>query len=343
MKKKIFIITFVIILVGSMTALANYTYEQNEKQKYEETTAFEIQQVNETEADRITRMADYIKEIETNVTRVNELIFEYAYLVQIYNPTYEQMEYIDSLIYSGADIEDVLSIHKFWLTTNDDISIIGEIYALKDNINKTHWIEEAFNLLTENRHGVLDMDGVKEYTDKGVQLADIHTANELCRSGAYTINEILDMRVNKVSWDEIIINIESVNTRTANVEEATVILAALDMSQKTDVPVSNYIMNQDAVESISGKSEDVNAKIEQGLFETLTSLAVLIDPIAGDENNYAFVREIKDRIIENGISENEIDTLMDEGFMLMNILNASEMAKINGTPIREVLNNGGDF
>lgn len=343
MKKKILFITLIILLAGTITALANYTYEQNEIQKYQEATSFEIEQVNETEANRITKMANYIKELNYDITKINEIIFDYAYIVQIYRPNNEQMDYIDSLIYDGADIEDIILIHKFWLTTSDNVSIIGDIYALKDNIDDTYWIEEVFNQITNNKHGVLDSNGIKEYMDKGLVVSDIHTANEMCRAGVLTINEILDMRVDGVSWNEIVKNIEVVNTKTATVEESYVILTALEMSQKTDIAISDYIMNDNAVDNINDMAEDVSAKTNQDVFVTLTSLGVLIDPLSENENNVALIQELKNKILENGISENELNELMSEGYMLMNILNASEVIMEKDAAIRDILNNGGEF
>lgn len=290
-------------------------------------------------------MSEYIKTNNENCQLINDLIYDYAYVVQIYNKSADEMNYIDSLIYGGADIEDIINIYKFWLTTNETIEIVGEIYNIKNEISDKFWIEEAFNQLTENKHGVLNSGQIKEYTDKGLVLPDIKTANILSRKGVYTINDILELKLKDVSWDEILCNIESSNQNavdTAEVKDSSIILSALDVSQKTCIPVCNYIMNEFALEDLNDKSEKTDLECEREVNLKLRELAVLVDPVLSNENNSAAINDIKNIIVDNGVSEAEIEQLINDGYMLMDILNASKEAKLKDTPINVILNDRRD-
>lgn len=347
MKKKIFaIVLTTVILGGALTVFANYAINQYEIKTYEESTKFEVQPLNITETDRISRMAEYIKTIETIPSNINDLIFDYAYIVQIYKPTENEMNYIDELIYSGADIADVIDIYHFWLTTNEDIKIIGQIYSLKDSISSDFWIEEAFNQITQNQHGVLNSSEVSHYLEQGLQMSDIETANELSRKGVYAISEILDMRAENITWDIILASVENNgvnNVFLSSVDDGNIILAAEDMAQKTNLDASKFIINNKAVENITEKENEINTETNEKVSETLNKLNVLIDLISDVPENSELMSELKQTIINNGISENDLQSLIDEGYMLIDILNASEVYKANGTPIKDALESGGEL
>lgn len=346
MKKKIVAIVASLAVLGTAaTVFANYVFETQEMQQYEENTKFQVRELNENEDTRIKNMSEYIKANNDNCQLINDLIYDYAYVVQIYNKSTDEMNYIDSLIYGGADIEDIINIYKFWLTTNESIGIVGEIYNIKNEISDKFWIEEAFNQLTENKHGVLNSGQIKEYTNKGLGLPDIKTANILSRKGVYTINEILELKLKDMSWDEILCNIESSNQNavdTAEVNESSIILSALDVSQKTRIPVCNYIINEFALEDLNDKSEKTDLECEREVNLKLRELAVLVDPVLSNEDNSAAANDIKNIIVDNGVSEAEIEQLINDGYMLMDILNASKEAKLKDTPINVILNDGRD-
>lgn len=339
------IVASLAVLGTAATVFANYIFETQEIQQYEENTEFQVKALNESEDTRIKNMSEYIKANNENCQLINDLIHDYAYVVQIYNKSADEMNYIDSLIYGGADIEDIINIYKFWLTTNENIEIVGKIYNIKNDISDKFWIEEAFNQLTENKHGVLNSGQIKEYTDKGLGLSDIKTANILSRKGVYTINEILELKLKDTSWDEILCNIESSNQNfvdTAEVKDSSIILSALDVSQKTRIPVCNYIINEFALEDLNDKSEKTDLECEREVNLKLRELAVLVDPVLSNENNSAAVNDIKNIIVDNGVSEAEIEQLINDGYMLMDILNASKEAKLKDTPINVILNDRRD-
>lgn len=176
-------------------------------------------------------------------------------------------------------------------------------------------------------------------------MSDIKTANILSRKGVYTINEILELKLKDTSWDEILCNIESSNQNfvdTAEVKDSSIILSALDVSQKTRIPVCNYIINEFALEDLNDKSEKTDLECEREVNLNVRELAVLVDPVLSNENNSAAVNDIKNIIVDNGVSEAEIEQLINDGYMLMDILNASKEAKLKDTPINVILNDRRD-
>ena len=209
MKNKIVIIMVILAICSFSLAYANKFYEQQNIETYQEETQFQIEDISVDETNRIVNMSEHIKRIETRPEKINDLIYRYTYLIKVYDFSSHQMDYIDSLIYSGAKIDDILSICDFWLDTNYDIDLIGDIYLLRDKYFGSSWIEDAFNEVTENRHGVLNQSDISDYIDRGVSTLDIKTANVLSRKGVYTIQEILNMRIDGISWDEILSEIES--------------------------------------------------------------------------------------------------------------------------------------
>ena len=60
-----------------------------------------------------------------------------------------------------------------------------------------------------------------------------------------------------------------------------------------------------------------------------------------DKNNLGIQQDIKNIIKNNGISEDELNKLLSDGYMLMDVLNASEIYKSSGISIREIINGGG--
>lgn len=126
-----------------------------------------------------------------NPIEYNNVVYNYEYLRKVYKLTDEQLGYIAGLIADGRDAMTVMGICYFWLDTNEDISIIKDIYDIKDNY-ETSKFENAFNYITNDKCGVMTDEDVEAYIAKGAAIEDIQTANKLCRRGVLTIFEILD-------------------------------------------------------------------------------------------------------------------------------------------------------
>lgn len=123
----------------------------------------------------------------------NDFLLRYEYLKEVYHITPEQQEYIANLVIDGCDAKDIIDLAFFWIGTNDDISIIKSMYNLKPEYEgKKSWYENAYDRVTNAKNGSLTTEEVEEYMKKGLTAGDILAADELCRKGVYTINQILD-------------------------------------------------------------------------------------------------------------------------------------------------------
>lgn len=130
--------------------------------------------------------------VENPVT-YNEILYNYKYIEKVYRLSETQMDSIADYIIQGANAEDILGICYFWLDTNEDIGLIGDIYAQKAEFCQSeYWIEDAFNKVTQNKCGVLTADEIKDYLQQGCTKKEIGIANKLCRKGIFTIQEILN-------------------------------------------------------------------------------------------------------------------------------------------------------
>lgn len=142
--------------------------------------------------------------ISDNAAEKYDDIYDYAYFVIKYDIKGSDLKYINSLLDDGAPLPCVSGVYKFWLTTGEDISIIGDIIGLKDDFWGNGWIENAFNSLTDNKCGVIEsMEELNSYIESGLTYQDIYNANILCRRGKKTIQEILEMKSSGKSWSYI--------------------------------------------------------------------------------------------------------------------------------------------
>lgn len=149
-------------------------------------------------------MVDILKSDISDTSSIADILSSYLYLRDIYGLNDEQLEYIAGLIINGADPNSILDTAYFWVDTCEDITIIEQIYNKKgDYEGGRFWIENAYNNVTNNVHGVLESEEINNYLSLGVTVSDIQNANILSRKGVYSIKQILD----RIAGGDTIINI----------------------------------------------------------------------------------------------------------------------------------------
>lgn len=148
-----------------------------------------------------------VEKLKTNISdtsSIADILSSYLYLRDIYGLNNEQLEYIAGLIINGADPNSILDTAYFWVDTCEDITIIEQIYNKKgDYEGGRFWIENAYNNVTNNVHGVLESEEINNYLSLGVTVSDIQNANTLSRKGVYSIKQILD----RIAGGDTMINI----------------------------------------------------------------------------------------------------------------------------------------
>ncbi len=148
---------------------------------------------NQEGLDKFAQLVQVLDATVENPVTYNEILYNYKYIEKVYRLSETQLDSIADYIIQGADAEDILGICYFWLDTNEDIGLIGDIYAQKSEFCQSeYWIEDAFNKVTQNKCGVLTADEIKDYLQQGCTKEEIGLANKLCRKGIFTIQEILN-------------------------------------------------------------------------------------------------------------------------------------------------------
>ena len=263
-------------------------------------------------------------------------MFSYLWFKEFYSPSPENLSYINGLISQGADIHRLTDIYSFWLTTSDNISMVGQIYGLSDRFSGDHWIEEAFNYLTQNAHGVLDAEGVSAYLSERVTPEDIKIANILCRKGILTIQQILDRYAAGEEWPALIAYIQSSGTAAQASQRSTVAGPQVETAQEllAWIQYQTIISGQNApvaaltAENTPTPSEALGERAEQTTQEVYARL--LADGIFvrdDSERNQKANGQLREKIRQNGVTEEQIESLLDQGYRLVDILNASEAAE----------------
>ena len=316
MKKKLTIISLSIALI-CIVAGATYMPElvetlfddlQSNEIEMSEELAFETAErksiIEETLSaedlpDKFSMMVAALDATVENPVKYNDIIYNYEYLKEAYKLNDEQLDYIADLIISGYDAMDVIEICYFWLDTNEDIEIVGEIYAIKDQFIGKSWIENAFNSVANDKCGVLDEEDVENYLKEGITIEDINVANKLCRKGVYTIQDILQMRKNGRTFAEIAAEVNGVSVAQIP-QEATAMGTAVNMM---NVMENNEEIEQEAITPQDVILSDELSRIGDESISEYYSLAIdgveLSEKL--DEIDEAYSREITKDLRERGI------------------------------------------
>lgn len=353
MKKYVSIMLGVLILATSVAVIATIGEGQKEISKDEELTMELISEklsFQQSYSDAGDEFKDAIKSFSSEFSGENMSYEEYmtieAYIIFILenSPTDEELALINSLMDDGYTIQTLSDIYEFYLTTNESPDIIAEIAALENSYWGDNWIENAFNDITDNAHGVLDIEDVKAYLEN-VSLEDIQYANILCRKGKYTIDEILQQKINGTSWDEITHSVYS-NVSTGNITMSSnskinainnavsqsnisfnenpmqsYELAGL-LSKHVSALNSDYITKENADEIISLLQEEQDNALVDSVNEILKSLD-LPTSFMNYEQQKEYHNTNNEIAKENGLKDKDILLLRQKGFSMAEIAEES--------------------
>lgn len=103
-----------------------------------------------------------------------------------------QLSEINNILKSGTTVQSLAQVYDFWLTTDEDFSVISEICSLENKYFGEFWFEDAFNYITDNEHGVLTRSDVRDYMSKGLSADQILAANTLSRKEGQNVSDILN-------------------------------------------------------------------------------------------------------------------------------------------------------
>lgn len=224
----------------------------------------------------------------------------------------DSFSFIENMILSGCDIQTTMDIYQFYLTTNEPIEIVKQIYDMvyvgEKITNRDAVFENAFNELTNNKCGVLTKEDVDNYLEKGLSVSDISQANLLSRKGVMTIQEILDANLSGTSWEDLVEIVLDESTLPSDTCE--VLATAYSSSDYSIVrtPLKTIHLKANQEDYFSQKTKEINNQLkEKGYWKGKKSA------------NFKFIAETAER---KGITVNELSMLLDEGYNEKDLINA---------------------
>lgn len=237
-------------------------------------------------------------------------------------PEESVQSYIRNLFENGgskteADLYALLDIVKFWEDTNDEITIVGEIYArrpLAEVLTKWSsnrpWIESAYNDIT-GRDDILSTEEVKAYLEAGLSYEDMTAASRLSLKGEVTTKQALSRVSDGEPWYSIVTG-EAAESAVQKTVSPNVLLDARNLAEAKQVSVNTVLERVEAGETLNAlKAADLGNAAESAFeVETEESAEIIEDEIIEDSvNNTEAAEETEDtgKTEESEIAENPAD------------------------------------
>jgi len=227
LKKSLIIAVAAIVVISTTVLAANIIVENNINNQIDEITSVatvETQINKNLEISAIKNAEEFKSIIDCCDEAKYENICEYVSFLCENSFDKEEIKIINRILEKGTTIQSLKQVHEFWLSTDEDFSIIEEICELEDVYFSEFWYEDAFNRITNDVHGVLSSEDIEFYQEKGVSIDEMLSANVLCRKEGQNIFDILDRvsegeRIEKIA-EEIydIANIPDADTKHEKVK-----------------------------------------------------------------------------------------------------------------------------
>lgn len=322
MKKKIMIAVGIITLVlaATMIALANQGQNAMESE-YGEPTVMEAEYSLEApviEQELSAQDNPVIAAAQAQGLGAYSVAADdrFATLIAEYTMTADEQQYLSELIGQGYDAGWLAEIFEFWVTCCEDKTIIKDIYdsAMENGYADRYWVEDAYNNVTGNIHGVLEGEALYDYLYvDGIEIEDVKTANILCRRGVYTIQELLTKKQEGSTWPVLINEVFGANYGAD--------ITAMEA-------VKQYRQNASGVTLFSAQSSEAeNATIAAYADKDTASVSQMI------EDNDEAVRQALSTIYDDEI----LQKYLEQGIDVHILYNAYAVSQSEEIPVADVL------
>lgn len=257
-------------------------------------------------------------------------LVDWAAFLAKYEFTDEQLAAFDALLARGITPYTIMDAYAFWRTTNEDFSLVTQLAEQEDAFIGANWIENVFNDLTDNKTGVLELEDVREYIERGLTQEDIATANILCRKGVMTIQEILEQRLSGADWATLTEACQpkkpglfrAKRVVKGNFESGTMQLAAVEAAQQYDVDVT--AMPEEAAAEQLRQLEQTAAEARQEAAQAAVA-ALGVDKAQMIRTTEEQEEADRAAAMENGFGKPIISMLLHRGFSYAEIRAASAL------------------
>lgn len=325
--KKIIITLLITVTVFTLGLSAYSKYGSAKTDKTEEKTVAAINKAfKNKDMEKVLRKNGlYEDEIKRNMTDYLRCVVNYNMSEEANNILLEEAE-------NGKDLDKLLKIYQFLFMANADFSLIDDMYSYgeRSNFKNAYWLEDAYNEATNKAGGVLNEEEITEYINKGLDYEDITVANTLCFRGVKTIKEILDERVKKKDWIDIIASIyPEANINKSNFKD-------VEPYEIIDYIKDSLAHNENINEMYDKRAKKISEKFEK---KQEKRMKLLSDEII--EKNMFFVfddsmkKYAKSKLKD--LSDEEIEALINDGFLIREIERGIKLSRQKGVSVKEAI------
>lgn len=220
---------------------------------------------------KLKKAKDFKSIMDCNDKAAYNNVSEYVSFTCKNDFTDDRLDVINRILESGTTIQSLRQVYEFWLTTDEDFSMIEQICALEDTYFSEYWYEKAFNVLTNYEHGALSGAGLKEYQDAGITTEEILAANVMCRKQGQNIYDILDSVLAGNSIEQKAMALYGVDTIP---EGVSLFSAITEIAKSGKASVEAITLMAEETEEAIEQDEIFFEVIEDKINEELASLEI---------------------------------------------------------------------
>lgn len=243
-----------------------------------------------------------------------EKIEEYASYKSVNMPTAKVLEKIYTYVDKGFDLGTVLDVCRFWETTNESEALIDDIMSeyRDEYANNTYWAEDAFNKLTDNKHGVLSREEIhKLIYEDGMDTKDIAAANIISRKGVYTINDIIRLRKRAKPWSEIISTVYGVEVDSKYSDVSALdLLDGIFLAKRTNKSLDYFLDNSREIKELKNDFAEEKSVV---LLDKLEKTGIWRLPSDIAAKNAEHENALAEEMSKGNISQEQYESLTSYG------------------------------
>lgn len=253
----------------------------------------------------------------------------------------DEIALLNELVEEGYSTRLIQEIYNFWKTTDENFSMIRDLCELSDEFYGLYWVENAFNKLTNNSHGVLNRAEIEAYYEKGLTHDDIYTANILSRREGQTIQGILEDMLMGKSTFEIMREVGALQEYGTKIDETINNLSpaiALKIAENDDYINTDNLSGDpmkiaDQVIELDDERYNKNAAVIRKDLAAKGIVSEKIDIMQKMKDDY----NARIIAIDNGFDSYLIQSFRNRGYTYSQIQAASELFAIDGLDPLEAL------
>ena len=339
MKKKMVVgAAALAVVLASVTAFAFFGDElsfqpelplEEQLQAVEESTQMSLEAEIE-DPDLVTLLRNQGMEDD----EVERAINRYSITVALYEPTAAETSQIVGLVEEGYDLYQLSRIYDFLVGTQEGSSILEEIYDMGEKLDfqGRYWIEDAYNAVTNNVHGVLGMEEVGQYISQGLSVADIRVANEMSRTGAMTIQEILEERLDGTGWTGLFQQAYGDDT-----------VSKLKLGSKADGPTLIQSVNEARISKVDANTVYKQVYAENNEAKSIINIKLkaasefMTETKAKLKTQEQIISSNAAQIAQKGLTEEEVAKYKNRGLLMKEIMRGADIANATGIDLDRVL------